>query len=320
MSLFSRCLSCGGVFLTIIAGFALANGVVEAGGPLPSPQIPTAVVTCSNCASYAALQAAAVSYFEQWNTLHPPGYPTGYYIFAQGFKGHTGTVLLVASTQYALSATFRFTWNFTTNAITPVAVSTASDAGAIASDGRIFARSARVPTIQLPSTITPQETPETITSTLDQLLEFTGSATPNLWHGLFRGTVGQVMQGTFIYNGQTYQIWSNDTVLVRFSNGWTVQVTWNPGAPTTWTINWNTLKNEKGVPIDLNGTPQSPTPTGDSGGPTLNLGTGTIPLLANFTFTPTTDTLPEGTITFEIVEPVEPGGGGGSSAAMIEIM
>lgn len=296
---------------------SLTSGVAAAccGGPIFPIEIPVATVTCSACASYSQLNAVAQSYFQQWDRQTPTGYPQLHRILPQGFAfgsvTYPGTVVFVVSTTYALSSAFRYTGSASAG-ISIVAVSTPSNAGAIATDGRVFARSARVPIIQMPSNIPHDDTDEVITGTLAGILVFTGQSAPSLWHGLFAGDIGQVIQGTFrnLQDGMTYQIWSNDTIIVRFGDGYTVLVKWNPLAPTAWTIVPNSLRDKSGKPVNA-----VPPPSQSPGGGTENLGSATVPPSSSIIFFPTTSQdspLPEGEVFVEPIEPIDSGGGGGT--------
>lgn len=241
----------------------------------------------------------------KWNGITPTGYPAGHVITPM-LAGSNGTLIVVSSTSYALTATFHYSraylGTFPTGlwVTTPIPVSTGTDLGAIQTDGGIFARSAKVPTIQLPSTIAPHDEPEFILAALNDQLHFVTVGQQSLWHGLFGSTVGQVTQGVFTLSstpGVTYTIWNNDTIMVQFSNGWTVQIAWTPGTPQGWAINWKSLKNKDGIPINLDGTPQNSNTTGATGGPGLNLGTATLPAGSSITIWPTLDITPQGTVT-----------------------
>lgn len=261
------------------------------GSPPPRPvQIPLLVVSCPTCASYVDLRAVAYSYVSQYSLTTPPGYSPTAIVIPQGYVAgtvtYTGSEILVTSSLYPLSSTFRFTKNATSGALAVVAISTASDAGAIAKDGAIYSRSAKV-TISLPNN-THTDPSETIGGAIQGLI-LGGVTTTNLWHGLFPSTLGQVAKYTFYYNGVQYSIWSGDTLTVDLGDGYTVQVQWNPGAPITqWVVKWETLRDKKGNLVNVS----NPTNSGAIAPQVVTTNPGSF-----FTgFTPFWDDTPSGSV------------------------
>jgi hypothetical protein len=278
--------------------------------------MPAAATTCT-CASYAQLKAAAQNWFQTYHATTPPGYPAGWQVWPDSLSPGHGTLLLVTSKSYALSATFRYNLYISLNSgatpILAIGVSTGTDLGAIYLDGVIYARSAKAPMVTLPPTIKPNDEPELILDALNNQFHFTTVVQNSLWHGLFPSTLGQVTQGAFTLSsapGMVFTMWNKDTIMVQFSNGWTVKIAWTPGTPQGWVIKWDTLKDAKGHPINVNGTPVKAPSTGSTRGPVENVGTGTIPVASNINFWPS-DPLPDGTVTIELDFAGELGGGMG---------
>lgn len=297
-----------------IRALAVASLIGPAAAHATTLVIPVAVTTCSTCASWADLRNAAGNYWRAYaGGVTPPGYPIG------SIVQRNTTIIYVVSTKYALSASFTgdvSSTGFGNGVIYLVnARSTPSDLGTIQYDGNIIARADKMPVINVDPTLKPNDTPELIENSINDQLHFTGVAKTSLWNGLFPSTVGQVVQGIFTYQGVTYTIWNNAPFTVRFSNGWTVQMTWTPGSgsPGNFQINWKSLKNAKGQPINLDGTLQRPgKPTGSTYGGQENLGTGATGPGLDISLWAGADPLPDGSVT--VGEPI--GGGGGSTPVL----
>lgn len=103
--------------------------------PPPPPAAPMVTISCTNCATFAALQNAALSYYQTNFRKSPPGWPnTPTYIVG------TGTRALVVSTNLPLTANFIFSTG-STGGLSVVPVTAKNETDAYALDQRAIARS-----------------------------------------------------------------------------------------------------------------------------------------------------------------------------------
>src|SRR6266478_4058996 len=249
------------------AGCALlVMGAQQTADAQTSHPIPIVTISCY-CSSFAQLEAVAYDWFLKNSWLTPTGFPSNQYVSPTATK--PGTLLLISSTQYALSAAFRANWiNVGGSYLQIDFVTPGTDKAAIALDGKLMARATGIPPIKIPPSITPQETPEIIGGFVSGVLVQTGTGGFSLWHGLFPGTLGQVAYINVIntQTGQTYKVWSNDEITIKFSNNWTAKMIWSPFNNPQWQLVPNSIRDDKG---NVPGTTSStPTPNG----PSVNLG------------------------------------------------
>ncbi|HWG71756.1 MAG TPA: hypothetical protein VN692_20260 [Steroidobacteraceae bacterium] len=285
--------------------------------------IPVVIDVCSTCNNYASLNTEATRYLHQWldSGKSPPGYvgyvnsppvPTG--SCQQGGVG--GTVLLVVSSSAPLSSSFYGCWVYPQGMgiMRIMPISTASDVGAISSDNRLLSRSAKQGKITLPVGIPVTDTPEQISAWLSsaQGIPIAGSPALGIWHGL--ANFPQFLEGTFINTetGQIFKLWNGDTITVTDSNGYTVQLQWQPLSTVQWAVVPGSIRDASGKPLAGNNSVYTPKsggyaePVGSitvsySGGPTIWL----MPWYDNPT--------PGGMVI--IGDPIY-GGGGGEQAAV----
>jgi hypothetical protein len=175
------------------------------------------------------------AYFNQWKMRTPTGYPTGKFVRPRYFMRwrpdgqldefwyDNCTIAVVASKQYPLTSFFEL------DAVMDGAVylnqMTPSDAAARDLDGRITARAAAMPPIELPPDFSPSDPVEDYIQAINSALVMQpGLPERDLWHGLTN--IGQVYKYKFInvQDGKTYWIYLNDTITVKFANGYTLRL------------------------------------------------------------------------------------------------
>lgn len=293
--------------------------------------IPVAVTTCSNCNNQASLQAAATSYFATYWNATPPGYvgfiqpsalvtaqancPTG-----SGGVYLGGTTLLVISTSLPLSGTFsvcQVDLARGAHHLVTIPISTATDAGAIAADNLLLARSVKMQAIKLPTDLPFQGTDpiDLIGSWLAGDLVLT-NITTGFWHGVLTLNIPAVTQGTFKdkSTGQTFTLWSGDTINVSDSNGWTAKYQWIPSANPPWQLVPGSVHNAQGQQVNMSN--NTPVNTGGAAQPIgpINI---SVPGGTTIILTPWNDpTTPGGSVIVCTLdgECVGGGGGGGGGA------
>lgn len=238
--------------------------------------IPVAVTTCATCNSQSTLMAAAVAYATQYygpSSPTPPGYvgqistPLNGGLCSPGQNG--ATTIIVVSTYAPLSGAFYPCYRqlHGTSFFGVVPINANTDAGAIAADNSMFHRSAKLGLIQLPPNLplTGGSDPvEVIGAYLQgpQGLPMIGVPTFNLWRGLFSGSIGAVEKGTFtnMTTGETFTLWSGDTVKVTDSNGYTALFQWIPSVSPPWVYKSGSMHDNKGNSVpDGTSTPISKT-------------------------------------------------------------
>jgi hypothetical protein len=285
-----------------------------AGCPAPTPpQLPpiqVAITTC-NCANEAALMTAAGTYLSQWMYLTPSGY-TG---FINGDNspnagvGSVGTRLLVISTSVPISGVYYYSYNGTV--ATLLSANAATDAGAVATDEAILARSVKMTPITLgPGQIIQGVDPiDSISGWLQGRFAYTAVGT-SFWHAILTLNLAQVSYATIRdISGQTFTVYSGETITVYDAKGWSMQLTYNPLAGSIpWQVKPDSARDDKGNKVNMvNNVPTTPIPS--TGSPML---AAAISAAAGTTWNPVTaipyrDTLPQGTI---IVEGFLPSNGG----------
>lgn len=282
--------------------------------------IPVAVTTCSTCNDQATLQAAAVTYFQSWVEQTPPGYVGVVSPVVTGSNpvecgtGAGATTLLVISSSIPLSATFFACWEegaHGSHHVAAVPLSTATNAGAIATDNLLLTRSVKMDAVKLPSTLPLQGT-----DPIDLIGQWLAgdliqtAITTSFWHGILTLNLPAVVQGTFkdISTGQTFTLWSGDTIMVTDSNGWTAKYQWIPSVTPPWQLVPGSVHNAKGQQVNLsNNTPITNGGSAQPGGPL----TITVPGGTTIILTPWDDQTPGGTVIVCNLDGTCPGDGGG---------
>ena len=270
---------------------------------------PVVVTTCSTCNSQNMLLDAADSYGLKYLYATPPGYvgelspPVGTGECSTGQNG--ATTIIVISTLVPISGAYYLCWRSqhgaTVYGVVPINANT--DAGAIAADNAMFHRSAKLGLIQLPPSLPlvgGSDPIEVIGAYLQgaQGLPMIGVPTFSLWHSLFSGSIGAVEQGTFknMTTGETFTLWSGDTVKVTDSNGNTALFQWIPSVSPPWVYKAGSMHDKAGHSIpDGSSTPISS--TGGSAQPIASI-VFSYPSGPTLTITPWYDNpTPTGTVT-----------------------
>lgn len=286
------------------AGCALALlGVHHQAAHALDTVLPIATISCY-CASAAELQASANDWFLKYSYQTLPGYPSTQLVMPNNSGlGGPGTLLIVSSTEYALSGAYRATWYSVPYSYMLLNyVRGLTDGDAIKLDGELVARSTKIPPVILPPSIPPNETPEIIEGFVAGVLVQTGQGGNSLWHGLFPGTVGQVAYVIVkdTQTGQTYTMWANDPITIRFSNGWSCKVIWSPFSDPQFQIVPNSMRDQNGNP------PGSTTsPPASQNGPSTDLGNLGDPSTGIVYVSPDAGSTPTGTVTIEPTGQVE---------------
>lgn len=238
--------------------------------------IPVAVVPCATCGTAVDLQSAARAYSNQWIYKTPPGY-VGIVQDAGACTSpmpNSATTVLVVSTEIAISGAYYPCWRYPhgVGVLEMIALTGGSNADAVSADNLLLARSAKVASIHLPSTLVVTSTPELISQWLSSsagVPEVPGSqvlASP--WHAL--SDYPQVVEATFVdtTTGQTFNLWNGDVITVTDARGWTAKFQWTPLSSIQWTLVVGSIRDAKGHPVP-NAATNQPTPggVGQPGGP-----------------------------------------------------
>lgn len=238
--------------------------------------IPVAVVPCATCGTAADLQSTARAYANQWIYATPPGY-VGIVQDAGACTSptpNTATAVLVVSTEIAISGDYYACWRYPhgVGVLEMIALTGGSNADAVSADNLLLARSAKVASIHLPSTLVVTSTPELISQWLSSsagIPEVPGSQVPaSPWHALL--DYPQVVEATFIdtTTGQTFNLWNGDVITVTDANGWTAKFQWTPLSSIQWTFVVGSVRDANGNPVP-NAAANQPAPggVGQSTGP-----------------------------------------------------
>jgi hypothetical protein len=275
--------------------------------PPPPPIIPVAVTTCA-CANEAALRSAAGTYLAQWIYQAPPGY--GAIINGDNSpEGKVGTRLIVISTSVPISGIYYY--SYSNGAFSLLSVNPETDAAAVANDELLLARSIKMTKLTLTTgqNIQGVDPIDLISGWLQSRLIMTDTGT-SLWHAIATLNLPQVTYATFKdpVTGDSFTVYSGETITVYDSNGWSIQLTYTPsvaGAP--WQIVPGSVRDNNGNKVDMvNNVPT--TPEVSAGSPVLAASISVAGGISwnPITVTPWQETLPKGSAT------VEPYPGGGS--------
>lgn len=226
--------------------------------------IPVVTISCPGCNSFNALSSRAHYYFDQWKNQTPPGHPAGKYVrpvaaYSTDWSGelvvdglYGGTIALVVSDAYPLSATIEF--SETRDGIvqsTPIGVF--DNLSARDFDNRVFARSTKLDPIELPPGVTPSDGNEGISPKINEtLVRVPGGVKRDWWHALWN--FPELVALKFIVNqpghpsdGQQVWIFIGDTITVRYPDGSTEK--WkltDAFGSLTWTRVDGTLRDKDG--------------------------------------------------------------------------
>lgn len=228
-----------------------------------SNAIPVALVTCSTCQNAGDLLQAGLSYWLTYDDSTPSGYVGTLQDWGNCSDNPTAgpSIVLVVSTEVAISAGFSACWIYTARGdavLRSYMIDGTSNADAVTNDNIIFARSAAdAGHITMPSNLPfngagGNSFPDLWGEYLAGQLVLVGQE-ENLWHGILN--YPQVLQGTFVneQTGQKFEIWSGDTITVTDQNGWTAKFQWNPGADPQWQYVPNSMRDQKGNPVNTTG-------------------------------------------------------------------
>ncbi len=299
-----------GVLLTLLAIASNTKSVAT------TPVVQVAVTTCATCNSQATLSAAALAYATTWIQKTPPGY-VGQVQFqltgATCASQNGATTILVVSTLVPISGAFWPCYRAPhgIGELVVVPINSSTDAQVISADNAMFHRSAKITPIPLPHNL-PLVPWADATELYGAFLAgpegvpMVGVPTFSLWHGIMSGTIGAVEKGTFmnIATGQTFTLWSGDTIKVVDPNGNSALFQWVPSLSPPWVYKEGSLKDKSGNPIPDGSS--APTPkTGGSPQP-LNPISFSYPGGPLVTVTPWyNNPTPDGTVT--VGDPIDPG-------------
>ncbi len=221
--------------------------------------IPAVAVPCNNCSSFTSLQAGATSYFQQWKHKTPPGYPTGKKVrpcvvsiwntqLGEPVESYypTCTAMVVTSLAYPLSGRFVFSGMYD-GVISVGAADNPNDAAVKDFDGRVYARSSEMPPLEIPPQFTPSDELELMMSWMRNTLVGPFNQNFEFWHGVF--TLGEFFRYQFVnaQQDETYWIYVGDTIIIKYSNGWTEKLKLvNPTSTIPWYRVPNSLRDENG--------------------------------------------------------------------------
>jgi hypothetical protein len=284
--------------------------------PPPRPVIPTAVTTCA-CGNEAALEAAARSYLSYWTGLTPPGY-TGIIGAKNNPIGAIGTKLIVVSTSVPISGIYYF--SYSGGVFSLVSVNAATDAGAVANDISLLTRSVQMKPIYLPPSLTIQgaNPVDLIATWVAGDMSIRGGMGPSIWHALTTLNIAAVYTAKFqdSSTGQVIQIYSGEAFTIYDSNGWSVQIIWNPFGPQMWTLVPGSVRDNHGNKVNIvNNVPTTPIPA--TGSPVLGAAVSVQagPTWNPVNITPWQDNTPTGTAT--VGEPFVNETGGGNRETVV---
>lgn len=260
-----------------------AKGPCPVGGCPPPPPppvvIPTAVTTCA-CVNEAALEAAARSYLSNWIELTPPGYSG--VINAVGYPtlGVGGTRVFMISTSAPITGIYYYKWSGGVFSLT--LVNPPTDAAAVANDMSILTRSVKMEPIHLPSSL-----PIHGTDPIDLLAKWVagdmaiqGGMSTSLFHALATLIYAAVYTATFkdSSTGQIIHVYSGEAFTLYDSNGWSIQIIWNPFGPNMWTNFPGSVRDNHGNKVNIVNNVAT-TPISATGSPMLGAAITVMPPL-----------------------------------------
>jgi hypothetical protein len=217
----------------ISAPAALLLASVLPGSALASVPIPTVVVTCATCQSYADLAVYAQ------NTaapligvgITPSGFPAGQ-VSQPGFTKIVVSAKTVPrsfvfdyqATKHYVSTIGFYYYSYT---VTPAGSLPATDTGAVSVDFQLYKalRVSGLPTITLPPNIpiSPSTDWESLARYITtSVIVMVGVPTQSTLPGLLNWTFYPSIQA--VYNGKKYTLYEGDTITVKFADGTTVDL------------------------------------------------------------------------------------------------
>ncbi len=285
--------------------------------------IPVAIVPCATCQTASSLSSAALSYVQKYDNATPSGYIgviKDWGPCADVTSTTTGsTVVLVVSTQIAISGAFYACWLYPSGNPGPHylwtnALRGGSNSDAIAFDNAIMARAElNAGRITLPSSqafdgeggsSTPSQWEDLVSSSLVMVVP--GSESYGFaWH--FVNGMPSIFSEEFVNTGTgtTFRAWEGDTITVYDSNGWSAKFQFIYGVTWDWVLVPNSIRDQNGNPPP--GTTSLEGPIG--GGVSQPIGALNVTLPAPWGGIPVeiialyNGTTPDGSI---VVGPVEP--------------
>lgn len=228
---------------------------------------PSVTLSCPNCTTWSQMQSVANNYFNQYKNVTPPGFPAGKKMrpCVWSWWSPIGepveyyypncSVAVVISTTYPLTGSFEFS-RLDDGVVTTQGLHTPNDVSLREFDNYLTARSAKLPPINIPSTLNHTDPPELLTQYLQTQLTPTvpGQIDTEFWHGILNQ--GQFVRVRFnnAQTGQSYWIYVGDSITVQYANGYTEKFKFVSFASTAaWEKVEGSLRDQNGrKPSDPN--------------------------------------------------------------------